>query len=116
MDALPVHQFTRTEKGWHAVYINLDENQKLRFMLSQGENLHTKFVVVFCVLFYISTLFRGLLPDYIREDDQRKHWEVSPEAGTIINQITEKLVESFYGHLSSIAFQNRRQRWICFIC
>jgi NADH dehydrogenase [ubiquinone] 1 alpha subcomplex assembly factor 7 len=76
LDALPIHQFTRTEKGWHEVLINLDSSEKLKFMLSKGENLHTK----------------GLLPEAIRNDEKRKNWEVSPEAGTIVNQITEKVL------------------------
>uniref|UniRef100_A0AC34GN62 Protein arginine methyltransferase NDUFAF7 n=1 Tax=Panagrolaimus sp. ES5 TaxID=591445 RepID=A0AC34GN62_9BILA len=76
LDALPIHQFTKDDKGWHKVYVNLDANEQLKFMLSKYENLHTK----------------GLLPEAIRNDEKRKNWEVSPEAGTIVNQITEKVM------------------------
>lgn len=42
LDALPIHQFTKTPEGWREVYVNLNDEQKLCFMLSKGENLHTK--------------------------------------------------------------------------
>uniref|UniRef100_A0A7E4VJU3 Protein arginine methyltransferase NDUFAF7 n=1 Tax=Panagrellus redivivus TaxID=6233 RepID=A0A7E4VJU3_PANRE len=77
LDALPIHQFTKTGKGWHEVYVNLDENNKFCFMLSKNENLHTK----------------GLIPEHIREEN-RRHWEVSPEAATIVTQVGEKIVEN----------------------
>ncbi|KHJ89523.1 hypothetical protein OESDEN_10650 [Oesophagostomum dentatum] len=77
LDALPVHQFSRDEKGrWHEVYINIAKENELCFMKSKGENLHT----------------RGLMPEEIRDDENRKNWECSPEAGTFINQITERIV------------------------
>ncbi|KAJ1372644.1 hypothetical protein KIN20_034846 [Parelaphostrongylus tenuis] len=76
-DALPVHQFSRDSKGtWNEVYVNIDEANELCFMRSKGENLHT----------------RGLIPDTIRQDRQRIHWECSPEAGTVVNQITERII------------------------
>ncbi|ETN68709.1 hypothetical protein NECAME_15679 [Necator americanus] len=72
LDALPVHQFSRDDDGtWHEVYINIDKDNELCFMRSKGENLHT----------------RGLIPEEIRSDRERNHWECSPEAGTFVNQV-----------------------------
>ncbi|EYC25204.1 hypothetical protein Y032_0012g1763 [Ancylostoma ceylanicum] len=77
LDALPVHQFSRCADGmWHEVYVNIDKGNELCFMNSRGENLHT----------------RGLLPEEVRSDKERKHWECSPEAGTFVNEITERIV------------------------
>nr|CDJ84318.1 unnamed protein product [Haemonchus contortus] len=77
LDALPVHQFSRDSRGfWNEVYINLNSADELCFMRSAGENLHT----------------RGLIPQDIRDDKERVHWECSPEAGTFVNQITERII------------------------
>ncbi|VDL73561.1 unnamed protein product [Nippostrongylus brasiliensis] len=77
LDALPVHQFTRDSKGlWNEIYINIDRSNELCFMRSKGENLHT----------------RGLIPDYVRNDKERNNWECSPEAGTFVNQVTERII------------------------
>ncbi|VDM65347.1 unnamed protein product, partial [Strongylus vulgaris] len=77
LDALPVHQFARDGDGnWHELYVNINEGDELCFMNSKGENLHT----------------RGLLPKEIREDKERKYWECSPEAGTFVNQVAERIV------------------------
>ncbi|KAK6741330.1 hypothetical protein RB195_009276 [Necator americanus] len=77
LDALPVHQFSRDDDGtWHEVYINIDKDNELCFMRSKGENLHT----------------RGLIPEEIRSDRERNHWECSPEAGTFVNQVTERII------------------------
>lgn len=40
-DALPIHMFERSESVWREVYVNLNENNDLCFMLSKNENLHT---------------------------------------------------------------------------
>ncbi|KAE9421124.1 hypothetical protein Angca_005733, partial [Angiostrongylus cantonensis] len=77
LDSLPVHQFSRDSNGtWNEVYVNIDKANELCFMRSRGENLHT----------------RGLIPVNIRYDDQRIHWECSPEAGTFINQTTNRII------------------------
>ncbi|VDO45977.1 unnamed protein product [Onchocerca flexuosa] len=76
LDALPVNQFKRDAKGkWHEVYVNLDKDDKLCFMLSRSENLHTF----------------GLLPEEIRQDLSIKEWEISIDAGTYINQVIQKI-------------------------
>ncbi|CAB3402323.1 unnamed protein product [Caenorhabditis bovis] len=77
LDALPVHQFSRSENNdiWNEIYINLDKNNELVFMKSKGENLHTK----------------GLIPKYIRDDASRINWECSPDSGTVVNQIADRI-------------------------
>lgn len=32
---------------------------------------------------------RGILPDVIRNDNTRRHFEVSPEAGTVVSQVAD---------------------------
>uniref|UniRef100_A0A8R1IWC7 Protein arginine methyltransferase NDUFAF7 n=1 Tax=Caenorhabditis japonica TaxID=281687 RepID=A0A8R1IWC7_CAEJA len=44
-------------------------------MKSKGENLHTK----------------GLIPAEIRNDTARKTWECSPESGTVVSQIVDRI-------------------------
>uniref|UniRef100_A0A1I7TNM3 Protein arginine methyltransferase NDUFAF7 n=1 Tax=Caenorhabditis tropicalis TaxID=1561998 RepID=A0A1I7TNM3_9PELO len=44
-------------------------------MKSKGENLHT----------------RGLIPSTIRNDSSRTTWECSPECGTVVNQIVDRI-------------------------
>lgn len=93
LDALPVHQFSRGANGmWNEIYVNIDKANELCFMRSKGENIHT----------------RGLIPEDIRGDKERSHWECSPEAGTFVNQITERIVHNGgfgividYGHNGS---------------
>ncbi|EFO20574.1 hypothetical protein LOAG_07918 [Loa loa] len=78
LDALPVNQFKRDDKGkWHEVYVNLDKDDRLCFMLSRSENLHTL----------------GLLPKNIREDLSIKEWEISIDAGTYINQVADSITK-----------------------
>uniref|UniRef100_A0A1I8A2I7 Protein arginine methyltransferase NDUFAF7 n=1 Tax=Steinernema glaseri TaxID=37863 RepID=A0A1I8A2I7_9BILA len=76
LDALPIHQFRRNEKGsWSEVYVNLDSKGQLCFMLSKSENLHTK----------------GLIPESVRNDKTLEEWEISPASGTFVNQIAERM-------------------------
>uniref|UniRef100_A0A8R1Y2Q5 Protein arginine methyltransferase NDUFAF7 n=1 Tax=Onchocerca volvulus TaxID=6282 RepID=A0A8R1Y2Q5_ONCVO len=78
LDALPVNQFKRDAEGkWHEVYVNLDKDDKLCFMLSRSENLHTF----------------GLLPKEIRQDLSIKEWEISIDAGTYINQVADSITK-----------------------
>ncbi|VDK81304.1 unnamed protein product [Litomosoides sigmodontis] len=78
LDALPVNQFKRDNEGrWHEVYVNLDRDDKLCFMLSKSETLHTL----------------GLLPKKIREDLSVKEWEISIGAGTYVNQVADSITK-----------------------
>ncbi|CAJ0943261.1 unnamed protein product, partial [Mesorhabditis belari] len=74
LDALPIHQFQKCSK-WHEIYVNLNHVNELIFMISPGENLHT----------------RGLLPENVRQSE-KQIWEIAPEAGIYVNQIVERMV------------------------
>ncbi|KAK0416685.1 hypothetical protein QR680_012631 [Steinernema hermaphroditum] len=76
LDALPIHQFRRNDKGrWSEVYVNLDSKGELCFMLSKNENLHTK----------------GLIPDSVRDEKSLIEWEISPFSGMFVNQVAERI-------------------------
>ncbi|KAI6242799.1 Protein arginine methyltransferase NDUFAF7 [Aphelenchoides fujianensis] len=75
LDALPIHVFEREDAKWREVYVALDSEEKLCFMASKGENLHTK----------------GLIPPWIRDDPDRTKWEVCPQAGAIITDIAQRI-------------------------
>lgn len=75
LDALPIHQFHQSGDSWNEVYVNLTKDGDLCFMKSKGENLHTK----------------GLIPSAIRDDSSRVTWECSPESGTVVNQIVDRI-------------------------
>ncbi|CAL2036965.1 unnamed protein product [Caenorhabditis brenneri] len=75
LDALPVHQFQKTGDTWNEVYVNLTNDGDLCFMKSKGENIHTK----------------GLIPLKIRNESSRVTWECSPESGTVVNQIVDRI-------------------------
>lgn len=46
LDALPVHQFKKDETGnWHEIYVAMNDNEDLCFMLSRMETLFTVLVV-----------------------------------------------------------------------
>ncbi|KAI6188353.1 Structural maintenance of chromosomes protein [Aphelenchoides besseyi] len=75
LDALPIHMFERKDSTWREVYVNLNQQANLCFMTSKGENLHT----------------RGLIPPWIREDEQRSKWEVCPEAGSTVTDIAQRI-------------------------
>lgn len=76
VDALPVNQFKKDAEGkWHEVYVAMDDNDRLCFMLSKAENLHTL----------------GLLPEKIRQDPTREEWEISVDAGIYVNQVADSI-------------------------
>uniref|UniRef100_A0A0N4ZUV4 Protein arginine methyltransferase NDUFAF7 n=1 Tax=Parastrongyloides trichosuri TaxID=131310 RepID=A0A0N4ZUV4_PARTI len=80
LDALPIHQFERgTNEKFHEIYVNLDNNNELVFMKSKGGNINTE----------------GLIPDYVKKDKTIQKYEISPEAGTFVTQITERII--YYG-------------------
>ncbi|KAL6486652.1 hypothetical protein MHYP_G00060440 [Metynnis hypsauchen] len=86
-DALPIHKFQRTEKGWREVMVDIDpeEPEKLRF-----------------VVFPAPTLASTTL---IQADEKREHVEVCPEGGVIVQKLANRIVEdggaaliADYGH------------------
>ncbi|MCI4389615.1 hypothetical protein PGIGA_G00100240 [Pangasianodon gigas] len=86
-DALPIHKFQKTEKGWREVMVDIDPEKpdKLRF-----------------VVFPAPTLASTTL---IQADEQRQHVEVCAEAGVIVQKLANRVSEdggaaliADYGH------------------
>ncbi|PAV62294.1 hypothetical protein WR25_03969 [Diploscapter pachys] len=76
LDALPVHQFARSEDGiWREIYVGLNEQNQLAFTTSKGENLHTK----------------GFISEAIRSDKSKKYFEYSPDALTFAHQVAQRI-------------------------
>ncbi|XP_051639307.1 protein arginine methyltransferase NDUFAF7, mitochondrial [Manacus candei] len=68
-DALPIHKFQRTEKGWREVLVDIDPEvpDQLRFVLSPSSTPATE--------------------NFIQPEEMRDHVEVCPEAGVIIQRL-----------------------------
>ncbi|XP_056261194.1 protein arginine methyltransferase NDUFAF7, mitochondrial [Seriola aureovittata] len=86
-DALPVHKFQRTEKGWREVMVDIDPEKpdQLRFVITPSPSLAS------------STL--------VQADERRDHVEVCAEGGVIVQQLARRIVEhggaaliADYGH------------------
>ncbi|XP_050948083.1 protein arginine methyltransferase NDUFAF7, mitochondrial [Labeo rohita] len=74
-DALPIHKFQRTEKGWREVMVDIDPEspEKLRFVVSHSP-----------------TLASGIL---LQNDESREHVEVCPEGGVIVQKLASRIAE-----------------------
>ncbi|MBN3275538.1 NDUF7 methyltransferase, partial [Polyodon spathula] len=86
-DALPVHKFQKTDKGWREMLIDIDPQvaNKLRFVLAPSATLAS------------STL--------VQADEERDHVEVCPEGGVLVQRLTNRISEdggaaliADYGH------------------
>ncbi|XP_013878100.1 protein arginine methyltransferase NDUFAF7, mitochondrial isoform X1 [Austrofundulus limnaeus] len=86
-DALPIHKFQRTERGWREVLVDIhpDDPEKLRFVLALSPTIAS------------STL--------IQASERRSHIEVCAEGGVIVQQLARRIVEdggaaliADYGH------------------
>ncbi|XP_019404151.1 PREDICTED: protein arginine methyltransferase NDUFAF7, mitochondrial, partial [Crocodylus porosus] len=68
-DALPIHKFQRTEKGWREVLIDIDPEvpDKLRFVLAPAVTPAAKY--------------------FIQDEEPRDHVEVCPDAGVLIQKL-----------------------------
>ncbi|XP_038161294.1 protein arginine methyltransferase NDUFAF7, mitochondrial [Cyprinodon tularosa] len=86
-DALPVHKFQRTEKGWREVLVDIDpaDPDRLRFVLAPTPTLAS------------STL--------VQAEERRDHVEVCAEGGVIVQQLARRIQEeggaaliADYGH------------------
>ncbi|GMT19968.1 hypothetical protein PFISCL1PPCAC_11265 [Pristionchus fissidentatus] len=77
LDALPVHCFEKEagKEAWCEKYIGLDGKNRLRFVRSKGENIHTQ----------------GLIPVEIRSDTSRTSWECTPDAGVVMHQVADRV-------------------------
>ncbi|XP_022050479.1 protein arginine methyltransferase NDUFAF7, mitochondrial [Acanthochromis polyacanthus] len=86
-DALPIHKFQRTQKGWREVMVDIDPDNpdKLRFVVAPSPTLAS------------STL--------VQADERRDHVEVCAEGGIIVQQLSRRITEdggaaliADYGH------------------
>ncbi|XP_008395183.1 protein arginine methyltransferase NDUFAF7, mitochondrial isoform X1 [Poecilia reticulata] len=86
-DALPVHKFQRTEKGWREVLVDLDPDDpgRLRLVLSPGPTLASSSLV--------------------QAGEGRSHVEVCPEGGAIVQLLARRIQQqggaaliADYGH------------------
>ncbi|XP_027476787.1 protein arginine methyltransferase NDUFAF7, mitochondrial isoform X3 [Zalophus californianus] len=71
-DVLPVHKFQKTPQGWREVFIDIDPqvSDKLRFVLAP------------CVT---------PAEVFIQRDEMRDHVEVCPEAGIIVQELSQRI-------------------------
>ncbi|XP_030800835.1 protein arginine methyltransferase NDUFAF7, mitochondrial isoform X2 [Camarhynchus parvulus] len=72
-DALPIHKFQRTEKGWREVLVDIDPEvpDQLRFVLSPSRTPATQ--------------------NFIQPEETRDHVEVCPEAGVIVQRLASRI-------------------------
>ncbi|XP_068609834.1 protein arginine methyltransferase NDUFAF7, mitochondrial [Brachionichthys hirsutus] len=86
-DALPIHKFQRTHRGWREVMVDVDPEKpdQLRFVVAPSPTLAS------------STLLQA--------DERRSHVEVCAEGGVIVQQLARRIEEdggtaliSDYGH------------------
>ncbi|XP_062407467.1 protein arginine methyltransferase NDUFAF7, mitochondrial [Sardina pilchardus] len=89
-DALPVHKFQKTEKGWREVMVDIDPAapdgvDKLRFVLLPSPSLASAVLT--------------------QVDEKRQHVEVCPEGAIVVQQLANRIVEqggaaliADYGH------------------
>ncbi|XP_008300665.1 protein arginine methyltransferase NDUFAF7, mitochondrial [Stegastes partitus] len=86
-DALPIHKFQRTQKGWREVMVDIDPDKpdKLRFVVAPSPTMAS------------STL--------IQADERRDHVEVCAEGGSVVQQLSRRITEdggaaliADYGH------------------
>ncbi|XP_052275221.1 protein arginine methyltransferase NDUFAF7, mitochondrial-like isoform X2 [Dreissena polymorpha] len=88
-DALPIHKFQKTEKGWREVLVDIDPSadNKLRFVLSPTPSAASKLLLK------------------VSESDSRDHIELCPEGALTVKHLSERIQEhggcaliADYGH------------------
>ncbi|XP_029177167.1 protein arginine methyltransferase NDUFAF7, mitochondrial [Nylanderia fulva] len=75
-DALPIHKFQKTDKGWREILVDIiqeTKQEKFRYVLSQAPTAACKV--------------------YISPNEKREHVEVSPQCSVIIDYISKFLWE-----------------------
>uniref|UniRef100_A0A8C2ZG65 Protein arginine methyltransferase NDUFAF7 n=1 Tax=Cyclopterus lumpus TaxID=8103 RepID=A0A8C2ZG65_CYCLU len=86
-DALPIHTFQRTQRGWREVMVDVDpeKTERLRFVLAPSPTPAS------------TTL--------VQPDERRGHVEVCAEGGVVVQQLARRIVEdggaaliADYGH------------------
>ncbi|XP_048340518.1 protein arginine methyltransferase NDUFAF7, mitochondrial [Sphaerodactylus townsendi] len=73
LDALPIHKFQKTEKGWRELLVDIDPETpgKLRFVLAPFATAASE--------------------AFIHEKESRDHVEVCPDAGIIIQKLAQNI-------------------------
>ncbi|KAM3855598.1 protein arginine methyltransferase NDUFAF7, mitochondrial [Vipera latastei] len=73
LDALPIHKFQKTEKGWRELLVDIDPeaSDKLRFVLAPSATPASK--------------------SFIHDQESRDHVEVCPDAGVIIQKLASNV-------------------------
>jgi len=84
-DALPIHKFQHTEQGWREILVDIDKPGGLRYVISSSATP-------------ASSIF-------ISADEKRKHFEMSPQAGALMERLAGRLEQeggflliADYGH------------------
>ncbi|KAL2081843.1 hypothetical protein ACEWY4_021661 [Coilia grayii] len=86
-DALPIHKFQKTEKGWREVMVDIDPDavDKLRFVLLPSPTLASAAL--------------------IQANEKRQHVEVCPDGGIVVQHLANRIAEqggaaliADYGH------------------
>ncbi|XP_035268574.1 protein arginine methyltransferase NDUFAF7, mitochondrial [Anguilla anguilla] len=86
-DALPIHKFQKTKRGWREMMVDIDpeDADRLRFVLVPAPTLASSAL--------------------IQPDESREHVEVCPEGGVVIQKLSGRIVEdggaaliADYGH------------------
>ncbi|XP_034369695.1 protein arginine methyltransferase NDUFAF7, mitochondrial isoform X1 [Arvicanthis niloticus] len=74
-DVLPVHKFQKTPHGWREVFVDVDPqtSDKLRFVLAPCATPAEAF---------------------IQRDERREHVEVCPDAGVIIQELSQRIAST----------------------
>lgn len=74
-DVLPVHKFQKTPRGWREVFVDVDPqaSDKLRFVLAPCATPAEAF---------------------IQRDERREHVEVCPDAGVIIQELSQRIAST----------------------
>jgi NADH dehydrogenase [ubiquinone] 1 alpha subcomplex assembly factor 7 len=78
-DALPVHKFQKVDGSWREVLIDIDETETsenhLRFVLAPTDTAASRLLLK------------------VAPGDSRDHIEISPDAGTIITELAQRIAE-----------------------
>ncbi|XP_054838826.1 protein arginine methyltransferase NDUFAF7, mitochondrial isoform X2 [Eublepharis macularius] len=73
LDALPIHKFQKTEKGWRELLVDIDPEvpDKLRFVLAPSATAASE--------------------AFVHEEESRDHVEMCPDAGVIIQKLAQNI-------------------------
>ncbi|XP_043475311.1 protein arginine methyltransferase NDUFAF7 homolog, mitochondrial [Leptopilina heterotoma] len=77
-DALPIHKFQKSNKGWHEVLIDIDKNsssqEKFRYVQTKGPTLASKL--------------------YLEKSETRLHVEISPQTMVLVDTLANFLTQN----------------------